>query len=415
MASFADMIYGTAQNAAQEQGKGFAESLQQGAQLALKKEELGLQQQHMQLQMQQLQQTKVQKLYDFMGQAHNYTNGQARNNYLQMGQAYASSMGLDPSILPDHAVQGMGADENMGRDTTARNMVAGGLMTPEQYFSAKRDPEAWAKIPVTPPEAVDMGKMDMEPVLSKYMQQQTGLREAAIRSAGQVPADIKELQSFGEKVANPSSRSALGRPKMMMDAADSIKQLTDSELPPNATKAQRVAVYNQLDSRQVTEVVKGLDRLLSQANPTVHGNETLTPPTTTQALLAKWGEKLGNVPEGTTQGEFIDRMMQTVNRERAMNQTKYQQASDALKIAYPLASAKHGKKMDEIIAKTVAAPNVGGPQPGAGGSGKVSFMGFQWTPQQLQQKIDANPNHPSSQAAREALRQFQAGGVAGGP
>lgn len=423
MADFASMIYGTAQNAAQEQGQGLAQSVQGGAELALKSQQLDQAQQAMQVKMQELQQQKIQKVYDFLGNAHNYTMAGDRNNYVKAGIGLRNASGLTDKQIPDSAFTGMGSDDNMGRDVSARQMVAAGLMTPEQYFKAKADPQAWSQLPVASPESYSMADTDVTSAIKDYtaaaqkrsedaLNRENQLKIAGVRSAGQVPAGTKELSDFGKQVANPSTRAALGRPKQMIDAADAIKQLTDGSLPANATRAQRVAAYNNLDTRQIAEVTKGLDRLLSQSNPSVHGNEALSPPTTPETFLAKWGEKAGNVPQGASQGEFIDRMMGTVNRERALNEQKFKASAAALKVAYPIASKQYDKEMDDIIGKVTAAP----PSAQQVSSG-VQYAGHTWTTQQLEAKIAAtaakNPNDPGLAGARAALNAAQQN-IAGG-
>lgn len=100
MADFAQMMYGTAQNAAEQTGSGLVQGYAQGAALALKREELGKQQQELQVKRQQLEVAKYEKVGSWL-EAANKMEGSMRdafvNGYVTKGVA---AMGLQDAIDP---------------------------------------------------------------------------------------------------------------------------------------------------------------------------------------------------------------------------------------------------------------------------------------------------------------------------
>lgn len=388
MADFASMIYGTAnQMTSQDMGK----QVQAGAQLALEKERLDQQQQQLQMQQQQLQTAKLEKLYSFMAGAHNYSNAADRNAYLANVPGYAAAMGLNQNVINKDALAGMGSDENTGKMYTLKTMVESGEITPDDYFTIIKDKQKLAEIPATPPEAIDLGKVDANPALKDAMERSNALKVASIRASATISPD-KQLADFGKQVANPSSRSELGAAKQMVNAADAIKQLTEANVPPNATREQKIAAYNQLTPQQNTEVIRNMDRLLSRSNPTVHGQENLEPGTWAE-LQAKYGQKVLNTPQGANQGEFIANMVDTVNRERKLNADKFRTSAQSVATSLTRAKEVHGDTMNKIIEDQIKEPQ----------SSYVSFNGKFWPRDKLQQLVEQNPNDPKAADARKAL------------
>lgn len=171
------------------------------------------------------------------------------------------------------------------------------------------------------------------------------------------PEARKGLLDASEKWNDASSRSELGQIKANIRNAETIKTLSNSlgvdhgkNANPNETPEQRVARYNSADPRQVAEIVKSLDRMLSQGNPTISGQEHLTP-TTFEGLSQKFGEKVLNVPKGANQGQFIDRILETVDREHATNSQMRDNIIDAQAGAFKQLYPNAADKVD-ILANT---------------------------------------------------------------
>jgi hypothetical protein len=72
---------------------------------------------------------------------------------------------------------------------------------------------------------------------------------------------------------------------------------------------------NLMDSRQIYELARGLDALLSSGAATISGTQHLIP-NTFQGNLAQFWEKLSNEPNPGAQQEFVERMYETVVREQ---------------------------------------------------------------------------------------------------
>lgn len=421
MADFASMMIGGAQQSSQQQGAGLAQSLQagtelglqsqqldqqklyQGAQLAIQQQDLQLRQQQMQQQMQSLQNAKSEKMMA-MYESGNKLDPKAQKIFFGSGGFFRNArdnMGMSDQI-PDS-----------GLDTLVATPegVAKGYGAINAYRANGGDPTAvWSQIS-NPLQQAEMSPYyeDMNKQLTEATKEQNELKKSKMEVQAttnrqnitlghqdEVTA-AKELSDFGDKLANPTTRSMFGKLKSTIDSADAIKQLTDTGLPANATPAQRIAAYDKLDSRQVAEVVKSLDRQLSQSNPTVHGQEALAPPTTPEQLAAKYGEKVLNGPVGASQGAFIDRMMGTVNRERDLAAAKYTKGVQALKDTKPFAAKRYGDTMDKLIQD--AATN---PLPASSGGGApVNVGGVQMSPAQAAQFYKENPQFAPAPGAAQ--------------
>lgn len=227
MGDLAQMIYGTAQNAQAEQGKGLSESLQSGATLAMKQEELHLQTQQMQLQMAQLQQTKVQKLYDFMGAAHSYDNASDRNAYLKNVIGMRNAMGLDQSVLPDERITQLGSDANTGRLATMNAWVTSGQMNLETYFKTVNNPDEFAKIPETPLSQVSMTKNKLSDEQKDLLKRQTEITVAGMRASGfNTRQEATEYQNAINAVTdkNPTIKNLLVTQQNLQNAVSNFQK-----------------------------------------------------------------------------------------------------------------------------------------------------------------------------------------------
>lgn len=167
---------------------------------------------------------------------------------------------------------------------------------------------------------------------------------------------MDRLTKFTDKVLNPTSRGYLGSLQKRIDSADSIGTLlggltvNGQPVPANETKEQRIQRFNQADSRQIAEVVKSLDSMLSQGAATVSGQEHLTP-STFEGLKQKFGEKLFNAPKGANQGEFLERFNDTIQREKSLYSQKKKVAHEGLKLGIPDLVKMDPKRIDDILEK----------------------------------------------------------------
>ena len=117
----------------------------------------------------------------------------------------------------------------------------------------------------------------------------------------------KEWGELASKIADPSTRSAMGRNQLVVDKSKAIQTLVKANAPNGD--------YDKLTKQQVEEVVKSLDAMLSQGASTVSGSEALRP----NSWYAN-GQNLiqvaSNEPTGAGLGKFVKQMVDTVDREQ---------------------------------------------------------------------------------------------------
>jgi len=158
--------------------------------------------------------------------------------------------------------------------------------------------------------AADLEKLT--PLMEKYMQakEAAAARRDMRAMAQQVRDDEKLNKRFSEannKIASEisSSRSAFGKAANVHRSAEAIERMTDGIDP------------NNLDSRQITELARNLDAMLSSGQATISGMKKLIPETFSGNTM-KIAEYISGLPKGARQGEFVQRMLETVRREKEL-------------------------------------------------------------------------------------------------
>lgn len=120
--------------------------------------------------------------------------------------------------------------------------------------------------------------------------------------------DLKTAHSRLDKVGNKiipglaSARSAFGRMAGTIRSAEALKKLVADQ------------PLNSIDSRQVYELARGLDSMLSQSQGTIAGTDHLIP-RTLQSDIAKIKEYGSNGPVGLNQQKFVKKTMKLLERE----------------------------------------------------------------------------------------------------
>jgi len=102
-----------------------------------------------------------------------------------------------------------------------------------------------------------------------------------------------------------SSRSAFGRAANIHRSAEAIEQLATAMEP------------DELDTRQIMEIARNLDAMLASGAPTISGTKKLIP-VTMSGDMARITEYITSLPKGAGQGEFVKRMLETVDREKSL-------------------------------------------------------------------------------------------------
>lgn len=121
--------------------------------------------------------------------------------------------------------------------------------------------------------------------------------------------DEDRLIKLNQQLNSPqmgSARNALGRNQLIINGADKIGALIGSAKNPD-----------QLTGRQVYEIAKSLDGMLSMGSPTISGTDKLMPKTL-MSELAKGGEYAMNKPVGAQMGLFVKQMKDLIERERGI-------------------------------------------------------------------------------------------------
>ena len=145
---------------------------------------------------------------------------------------------------------------------------------------------------------------------------------------------------LGNIAINPSSRRRFGRLQGNIDVADAAKTLTSSiGVPegkfanPKESHAQKVKRLDNMTAQQKSELVKVLDRLLSQGAPTESGQAHLLP-TSLQGDLQKIIQRLVGAPTGQKEGKLIAGILDTIEREREFNAKRQKEALGRLGVAF---------------------------------------------------------------------------------
>lgn len=143
-ADFASMIYGTAQNVAQNQGAGLAEGFAKGASLALEQEKVLQSRAQLERQKQELENSKWKQVSDYYSLYDKLPDGPAKKTLgSKVIPASLSVMGLSQEMNP--AVQDMlTTDPDLGAFLTSR--AAQGQVNQAEIAQAIKDPKKFTEL-----------------------------------------------------------------------------------------------------------------------------------------------------------------------------------------------------------------------------------------------------------------------------
>lgn len=398
---FAQMMYGTAQNAEQNVGQGVQQSMAQGADLALRKQQLDTQQQYLQMQMQHLQTAKVQKFYDFVGNAKNIQNAADRKNYLKLAEGYGNTMGINVS---NGALQGLASDEMQQRLYTLETSVKAGQRTAQDAIDLATNPmraDELSKVPLTPLEfmnkPVDLGQ-SQEFAINKEQQlkiererTQEMLAAAQIRANAQtgnvdkVSGDFQKTAAAQLAPINKEQAALSGA----LDARDRI--LTSLQKDPSGRLASPqdigAMVYTLLHSE------------LGRVNTTELENQLHIP-----GLSQGWTQDQIVKAMGGVNPNVVRGLVARLDSAASATDAAAQQKAASLKGALSLKKHISPEDQDAIYQKIVGplVKPVSRPAPGAA---TVTVNGMAYPRATLQAYVanPANAQHPDYAAAKAAL------------
>lgn len=153
--------------------------------------------------------------------------------------------------------------------------------------------------------------------------------------------DVDRLDKFNKAITAEvaSSRSAFGQAARNHQSIENAQALVNGELDPN-----------DLDTRQVYELTKTLDRVLSQSGGSVAGTEHLTPDTA-RSRLSKVLEFMSNKRQGAQAGSFIHAFSDTLNREQQIAKNQMYRTQKALMGNTRDLQKRHPQEMQDILSQ----------------------------------------------------------------
>lgn len=157
----------------------------------------------------------------------------------------------------------------------------------------------------------------------KEMAKDRNAMKAEQAKAKQENVDIGRLDKANKMItaSTASGRSAFGKSANILRSAEAIEVLVNQQPP------------GQMDSRQITELARSLDAMLSQGAATIAGTQKLIPHSMS-GDAAKIAEYISNQPKGAGQAKFIKRMIETVEREKNLAHTQIKREAQKMLSSY---------------------------------------------------------------------------------
>lgn len=223
MASFAEMIYGTAEKSIDKSTDGIVEAGMQGAELALKQEQLMQQKAQLQQKKAELENAKIEKFVNAIQAGANY-KGQAKTNYYNKAMPiYRDSLGLTDQF-PDDTIKMIAADDlTMAKFNALASNVRRGDKTAEQAIMELNDPVAFAKVPPEVKEDLYDQLGDAEKVAVQAESQRNSVMAQNMRQEKDIASTGKK--EVAKKVADEYSKyEAVGGAAGMSKAEEALQK-----------------------------------------------------------------------------------------------------------------------------------------------------------------------------------------------
>lgn len=164
----------------------------------------------------------------------------------------------------------------------------------------------------------------------------TGIRH----SEKQDQADTKRLDTLNKTLESQmaSSRSGFGKDANALNTIQNVKALFEGQ------------DLDSLDNRQVTEVARVLDRVLSGGSPTISGTEHLTPDSA-RMYIAKKMEYVTNKRQGAGAGDFMKSIQHTFDREEDIAKKRIKDTSQSAVGSYLDLAERNPEAWDSMMAQ----------------------------------------------------------------
>lgn len=172
-----------------------------------------------------------------------------------------------------------------------------------------------------------------------------------------------------------SSRSAFGKSANVIRSSEAIQALLDQN--PNG----------DLDNRQIKELARSLDSMLSNGASTVTGASGLVP-STASGDAAKIEEYLTGMPKGAGQQAFVKRLADTVKREKQIAQKQVNATQNKVLSAYSHLKQKAPDRYSDMMKAYGIEPMIqDGPSPASNSAPAVDADLSKMSPDQLKAYI----------------------------
>jgi hypothetical protein len=157
--------------------------------------------------------------------------------------------------------------------------------------------------------------------------------------------DTKDFTKLSEKLTAElaSSRSAFGKGANIIRSAEAIETLV-SQMDPK-----------DINTRQIQELARGLDAMLSQGAATISGTKKLVPESYS-ADWAKIAEYITSKPKGAGQEAFVKQMMETVEREKQTARKQMQQTQNKILSGYEHLKERYPERYKRMLGEFGVEP-----------------------------------------------------------
>jgi hypothetical protein len=145
---------------------------------------------------------------------------------------------------------------------------------------------------------------------------------------------IKMSEKLNAEIA--SSRTAFGKGANIIRSAEALETLVSQMNP------------RDINTRQIQELARGLDAMLSQGAATISGTKKLVPESYS-ADLAKIIEYISSKPKGAGQEAFVKQMMETVAREKETAKRQMLKTQNKILSGYGHLKEKYPERYNQIL------------------------------------------------------------------
>lgn len=177
-------------------------------------------------------------------------------------------------------------------------------------------------------------------MISEQAEQETKAEQRQKTSEEKIEKqDINRFDKLSKQLdpSRQSGRSQLGRDAQSLAVIQNAKALLKGEKN-----------LNDIDSRQVYEVVRQLDRVVSGGQATITASEHLDPQTF-QRQVQTFLEKLTNARKGAKAGSFLKANLETFDREEQVARERLEKSALAGASSYKDLMEKYPEKWDEMM------------------------------------------------------------------